>query len=951
MTHPFCFFPRLFSQSLLGYRYKSVWHHVFPIIAAVFAAFPPTVQLSSGPLHCLTLLSPLLSALDSLHSTEDIAKDYGASIEDAIGAAIAYHGPEQLLAQLPLQLPTATATPSSFTQQLAASRAWLLPLIRQHTRATTAASFFTAIQPHITAMHALAQRWEAEGQTTHRRACELLVEQLWDTWPSFCHWCVDVSSMKQWAKRVGDWLSGNEWQYAHPLLARGLTIMIRDNQQVVQEREEKAKEQQQLDDDAREAARLFEEDDEDEDDEKDSKPTLPQSAAAHKKDKAPTAVIVKYPFDHCTVTLAVAQSNLSILASYAKNFLPLLFNLVSRIEHKRDVVLECVEAYASISDATTINALFKRVLQRLLEADTASMAGTVDVSVAERAHVMADIVLAMTSSLEETNVGLLWRSLEVQLSSSDAITQKKAYKLLSAICRHHPQYFAQHWQQILAAVTAATASLLPSAAKVRLTCLTALCLPIPPLLVTAGEEGKQLLAHLPQLLGEVLLALKEPSFKTRSAAYGFINQLGQAMTVADEQLVSQNLVHTLSPWQLSSPDPLHPLFNEYLYMLLGGLAGTSPHMQSATIMAFSHLLFSHRAAIPPAMTASLLSTFLPLMGSASREVNKSMMGLVKVIALSLPAEELRQYASEILAGIGKWSEERRARLQEKVKSVLEIMARKLGWDEVRGMVGEEQKRLVEHIRKLKERESKKKAEAWAKRKEARGEVDVAVNEVRRGRKGDNYENVLAGSEEDEDDEAEQKEERGRQRRKKKERSREDGLSMREETGDLLASDMISNVGAGEEKRQLVQSVDEGKKKRKREVRENAEGKLLVMEEGDDEEEDQPMTEGAQAKKRGKDEREEQPAKRRQLTGSAYAGKGGAGGDAKRRGQKFDPYAYIPLDPTVLNRRKQVSTRRRIEDTIGATKKSGKGGKVHEREGDSGGKRLYTHSKAHKKHKG
>jgi len=948
---------------LLGYRYKSVWHQVFPIIAAVFAAFPQTIQLPSGPVHCLTLLSPLLSALDSLHSTADIAKDYGASIEDAIGAAIAYHGPEQLLTQLPLELPASTASPSEFTQQLAESRAWLLPLIRQHTRATTVASFFTAVLPHLTAMQSLAQRWDSEGQSTHRRACELLVEQLWDTWPSFCHWCVDVASMRQWAKRVGDWLTGNEWQHAQPLLARGLTVMIRDNELVVQEREEKAREeQQQQDEDAKEAARVFEEDEEDEeDDEKDNIKSKQSKSAHNKKDNkaaAAAAVIVKYPFDHSVLTLATAQSNLSILSSFAKNFLPLLFNLVSRIEHKRDVVLECVESYASISDATTINALFKRVLQRLLEADTAAMSGVVDVSVSDRAHVMSDIVLAMTSSLDETNVGLLWRSVEVQLSSSDAITQKKAYKLLSAICRHHPQYFAQHWQQILAAVTAATASLLPSAAKVRLTCLTALCLPIPPLLITAGDEGKQLLSHLPQLLGEVLLALKEPSFKTRSAAYGFINQLGQAMTAADTQLVQQNLIHTLDTWQLSSPDPLHPLFNEYLYMLLGGLAGTSPYMQSATVMAFSHLLFSCRADIPPAMTASLLSTFLPLLSSQSREVNKSMMGLVKVIALSLPADELRRYAAEILTGIGRWSEERRVRLQEKVKSVLEIMARKLGWDEVRGMVGEEQRRLVEHIRKMKERETKKKAEAWAKRKEARGEVDTAVDDAKKGRKGDDYENVLAGSE-DEDEEEEKKEERGRQRRKKKERSREDGLSMREETGDLLASDMISNVGAMEERQQMVVSDEVGKKKkRKREVRENAEGKLLVMEEDDDEddEKDRSTNDATQPKKNrsNKDERDradDQPAKRRQLAGSAYAGKGGAGGDAKRRGQKFDPYAYIPLDPTVLNRRKQVSTRRRIEDTIGATKKGGKGGKAQqERGGESGGKKLYTHSKSHKKHK-
>ena len=89
-------------------------------------------------------------------------------------------------------------------------------------------------------------------------------------------------------------------------------------------------------------------------------------------------------------------------------------------------------------------------------------------------------------------------------------------------------------------------------------------------------------------------------------------------------------------------------------------------------------------------------------------------------------------------------------------------------------------------------------------------------------------------------------------------------------------------------------------------------------------------------------------------GAAYAGKGGAGGDAKRRGQRFDPYAFIPLDATVLNKRKQRASRQKMEDTIGQTRTHNRGkGKQSgaSQTAQGGSNRTFSHSKQHKRHKG
>ena len=958
---------------MLGYRYKAVWLQVFPVIASVFSSFPPTVIVHMKPTPMLDHLSPLLLLLDQLRATPDLSA-FIPVIDDTIAASIAYHSTAATLQHLPLNLPTTALTPTEFTSALDSSRQWLLPLIRAHARGARLLDFWEAMWKEVVALRAAKARWEEESDAMRVRACELLEEAVWDTFPSFCSWADDVPALKSVAKRIGEWLGSDDCHYAQPLLCKGLTLLITQNQEVVTAKHTKPTAETD-DADAAEAQRVFEE----EDDDDDSK--APSPAQKPEKSTGPSAT-AKYPFDPSSVALETAQSNLSVLSVYAKNFLPLLFNLVSRSEpNKRDVLLECIEVYSAISDAATINSLFRRALKKLLEANAASVANTADAAEAERAHSLADIVLAMVASLDEDNLTFLYRSLIPQLSSADAITQKKAYKGLAAVCHHHPTYFGQRWQEVLAAVTAATPALLPSAGKVRLFCLTALCIPIPLLVVSHPQDAPGLLGQLPSLLGEVLLGLKDPSFKTRHAAYHFINQLGAAMREADARIISEGRAEEATTWGLTSTDLTHPLFSEYLVMLMAGLAGTSPHMQSATVMAFSHLLFSCRGSVPTSMTSSLLSTFLPLLSSKSREVQKSMMGLLKVVSLCLPAEELRVYATEMVQGLGRMGEVSRHRFQEKLRVILDILMRKIGVEEVRGMVGKDQLKLVEHIRKMTAREVKAKAEAWAKRKAEWGTKEEQADPAKL-RKAD-FDSVLYGSDGEEEGEEEAKESKPDLRRgRRKERSRDAGFSVREGTEDLLSSDMRVNLAKAQPQQTAVDGEAERRKKKKKasEVRENAEGKLLVMEEdgGDDEgdREEKDMEEGEEggvgarrSKKRGREQDEEgaggrgEGGKRRMVApaGSAYAGRGGAGGDAKRRGQKYDPYAFIPLDATVLNKRKQVSTRKKLEGMIGSSQRKGGAASAKRRAGGAGGgggggggegeqRRLYSKSKAHKQHK-
>ena len=928
----------------------------------------------------LPLLQPLLTLLDSLRATPAIASDFSAHIDDAIAAAIAFHSPPAVLAVLPLGLPTSPSlSASDFSSALDASRSYLLPLIRAHTRHTALQGWFACLLPPLLELREAQQRWAEEEDEVRRRACQLLEEEMWDALPSFCRFAVDVpAALKRRAKTMADWLDGgDDWLQARTAVCRSLVVLIRDQQEIVTVKEAEA-EAEQEDDETREAKRVFDEEEQEQDEEEDGGDDEKQSRqqarlSAEKSEKEQTAAAAggKRAVDPSSLSLDAARTSLSALSLYSKQFLPVLFELVSEVtDARRDVLLEAIACCSSVADASTINSLFKRALGQMME--SASRAAE-DETERLRSHAVADIVAAMTPVLDADNLSFLYRCVSPQLSSADSIAQKKAYKSLAAICRHHPAFFSQRWQEILAAVTEATPALLPSAAKVRLACLTALCLPIPRLLVDGEGDGATLLQQLPSLLGEVLLALKETNAKTRRAAYSFIDAMGAAMREGDARLEAEGKEgeERSRQWGLTSSDSGSPLFSEYVVMLLGGLAGTSPHMQSATVMAFSHLLFSCRAELPASMSASLLSTLLPLLSSRSREVQKSMMGLLKVVCLTLPPDELRPFAQPVLDGLGSWGEDKGRNVQrEKVRAVLELLMRKLGVEEVRAMVRPEQLRLLEHVRKVKQREARHKAEAWSKRKQqARGEGDEAPEEEEKTRKTD-FESVLYGSEDEQGEEDEGKTEQTSSRRsRRRERSRGAALSVREETQDLLSADMIHNVGRRDERKE-ADADEAASRKRRREVKENAEGKLLVMEEDDgdaahdEQREEGKEAEGRRGRKRAREDEEAgaaEPAKRAaiagrreprsMLAGAAYAGRGGAGGDARRRGQKYDPYAFIPLDASVLNRRKQQTVKKRIETAVGGGKRKGGAGIGRMSAGDAGQRRRFTQSRQHKKHKG
>ncbi|CEO98342.1 hypothetical protein PBRA_006456 [Plasmodiophora brassicae] len=543
----------------------------------------------------------------------------------------------------------------------------------------------------------------------------------------------------------------------------------------------------------------------------------------------------------CKGLIALPTPSPDCINAVAGVLLPALFTVISTIASDprcayRQVMLDCAQRWSSIARPDLVNRMFKSVLKRLL-----TSAGEGD---ADTRRAMMDIAISMCAQLDDGNRDRLLRAVSPYLSSNaDGPMQKRAYKAWRLLLERHPDMFCN---DVVATVNEFAENLQHLAApakKARLRCIAELAKRIP------AESLKE---TLPVVLGECILAVKETSFKTRDAAYTTLLSMADRVDLVEFQM-----------------------------MVLGGLAGTQ-HMQSATVLALSRILYEKKAVLTAESTTQMLETVLLLLQNRSREVVQSVLGFVKVAVSSLGADALRPHLPAIIAGLFKWGDESKNRFRQKTRVILERLLRRFAFDDLRPLVPERHRAFLDGIERNNKR--KKRDKRPAKR------VD--------GGAGEEYEDVLFGGEAADDEHDDQ--------RAAAPTAAAPWLASTDDPVDLLdgslaAKNVRASGSAGKRQRQDAGGsfpVDEF-------------GKLII--DDDDADDDNVERQGPKPVAR--------PDKRRRTS----VKKQNAGGDAKRKGQALEPYAYRTLDPRALSRRHQAKTRGTFDDLAGKSKarKAGK----------------------------
>ena len=792
-------------ENLLGYRYKSEWNRILLLVAELFHATTGMQSAQQLLVPMLKKLDALHVESQGEIASEDPALDYRPSLDEAIGAAIQSFGPEAILTVLPLDLPLdfySKNQHASLHELLQGSRSWLLPLFRSYITSGSLeffSSFFISIANQL---HDLEKQSNARGKHLEGRAFQALKISVWDIFPSLCSSLpndIAQSFKKQLKTLINVHLLQDDMGFDHAAICRGLGNMLRKLKEIVaaaadtgatQHKKHTKRDGSDAEDD--EAKDTFgvdlDDDDSAAEDDSDDEDVLAKAKAIRKAKKAKAEAAAasaaatsakaasaasssrvvgsRRPAPY---TAAQAQSLLyDTIAPTSEHVLPVLFNRAAMPSEKhREAIFEAIAQFASITESELLNKHFKKVLRMLLEhsmaqnkekaaaegsmadAGAASAPSNAKSQAAQRTHMLTDIVAALcvqsSASLSAENLDYLYKILKSQLSADldqmDAGLQKKVYKILAGLCSQHPTFFNGRWKEIIADLAAASGNLHPAALKQRLACVRHVLLFLPELML----KDKSAISMLPGFLGEVILACKEITAKTRDYAFSVLLELGHKMrTVEQARKEASGMAGHEIFGALSQPLSDQPLMTEFVYMITAGLAGTSNHMQSASVLCLARVLYEFKDVLGSKIVGQILDLVLPLFESKSRELIKSLLTFIKVCVLTFDNDALVAHLPAIVGGLVLWCHEKKNRFKPKIKVLFEILMRKVGVDPVRELVPDQHTALIEHIRKSKEREKRIKTEHWKNSKKGAGDDEEGDGTSHKPR--EDYESIMRDDE-------------------------------------------------------------------------------------------------------------------------------------------------------------------------------------------------------------
>lgn len=666
---------------------------------------PPHPAAASLTMHIVQTIAELRQEPTFEH------REYADTV---IAAAVEVCGPRLLLEAIPLNL---------FGEADGPGRAWLLPLIRTKINNTELSHFTGDLVSLSEKIFNKRQEAETDGRPVEAKMYEALTEQIWALFPAYCAMPRDLITAftRQFAELLTNVLYTQP--NLRPSICRGLQALVYRNEALV-------------------------------------------SSGA-------PADSLKHAFG---LDQADGKANIAHLSAIAPNLLAVLFNVFSQSPGEgRGFVYDTIAAYLRVMSPQDVQNTYVKV-KTTLEQSLPTLPTKQKKNFKESPnapppvpYTMLDLLSALIPHLDKTAQGSAADlfSLICQdnvLRSHDSTVQKKSYRILSRLLEGDagkqillvPSDRAKNRiSDLLEKLRESTASVALGAKRDRVLLLATLVPNIP------SDE----LHHLPTIIPEAVLATKEVNAITRQNAYELLVQMGYKMEqggVINRSLVEGHGAGAAAAAEgedeedseMAEGAVVSASISEYLTMVAAGLAGTTPHMISATITALSRLVYEFKENLEQSVLDDLLSTIEVYLQSANREIVKSAIGFVKVAIVDFNTALIDSHLPKLIPALLGWSTEHKQHFKVKVRHIFERLLRRFGFERIYQLTDEDNRKLINNIRKRKERAKRKKANAAADREAgALGEEDddepgLAPRILKTKGGNDAFEEVVYGSESD-----------------------------------------------------------------------------------------------------------------------------------------------------------------------------------------------------------
>mmetsp|Transcript_19672 Transcript_19672/g.54892 ORF Transcript_19672/g.54892 Transcript_19672/m.54892 type:complete len:1497 (+) Transcript_19672:183-4673(+) len=691
------------------------------------------------------------------------AGSYVAAAHAAIGTALRSLGPHIVLTALPLNLLEGMAGAKGPDGRPLEPRTWLLPLMRKHVTRAPLEFWGTQLMPLAKQLATRASAAAAANQAGVAQACHVLELQIWATLPAFVSWAPDLpTAYPAHAKEMAAAFSSRD--DLRGSVCAALERMCLQARRVLRAANT-AGQYNHLIGFADPLGDVRLEGDEDEDDVYGARSVRSHASTrggghggGGGQDGGEHHLIAPPEYGP-----EVAEKAVQALRGLSKNWLSLMCKtFLQSPPEARGPIARSLSAYSAISTQEASGAVFRTAITRLLKVmqDAKQEVPPPDMIVdggdspVSRATAFCELALVLSSGLDDQNgMVTLFKASAPGVMDKAPPMQKKSYKVLAYLCEHRPGFLRAHVKEVLNLVVGPNAATASSASKrYRMRCLKPLILilsgkeSIPDSALPnldgdssgsddeeegggmkasssgrkeagAGEEGiSRRDSIMATLVSELMLCCKESNMRARSSAYELLVQVAHALDDQDPPAGGAGSDSEEEGMDTGGDDQggestrraigggLHTFFS----MVMAGLAGQTPHMISASVMALSRLLHEFAPRLRLLMPA-LLPSVLMLLRSKSREIIKSVLGFVKVCAMRMPSSMLEQQLGPILEGILLWAEDSKNKFKLKVRVIIERLARRCGFEAVAKHIPPSDARLLTHIRKAVNRKARQRA--------------------------------------------------------------------------------------------------------------------------------------------------------------------------------------------------------------------------------------------------
>ncbi|KAL0112098.1 hypothetical protein PUN28_013375 [Cardiocondyla obscurior] len=629
------------------------------------------------------------------------------------------------------------------------------------------------------------------------------------------------------------------------------------------------------------------------------------------------------------------------LARFAKNYIPILFNIYTTRpsgtdeEGTRLAAFETIKTYMTIASTELANQLFDRALAKLEEPDA-------DDFFKESVY---DLMRALIGYTDVDRLSKHYQDVCVPMFKDDTKRkeQKKAYRFLEEICASEKdvcrQFLRERRRQIEKTLVSSASSVIRTSRGARLRCLAYLVKIHPQL-----EKTKFLEAVVP----EAVLCIKDINERCRDAAYRLVNGIAERF--------------------LNDPEHL----KDYVDMLMVGLASGERTYVNASLLALASVTYHHNNSLGKETLTEILGHACTIITSPTREIAESALSYIKVYINISPFATIASTLPQIVDALTRMTEDCKRHFRIKVRDIFTKLIRKYGFNSISSMVPNSDVTLHKRLKNINKVEDTKKKRRELERAKITEQDNSEEFDVKKRPKS--IQEILADS--DEEFEATENEE-PRTKNKKKVSEKSAWIQENEDNivdfADPAAARNITTTQPRASNPKIPQNKvkdrgfaiapdgriiikDNNEKDSDTEER-NKKKKKIGFPQNDSEddykdEDDVSVISAGAGKKRKYSESVSDAMSLKSRTTSRYQA-GGSGihrplktmkvnsepgseyratkakGDIKRKG-KPDPYAYVPLTRSLLNKRKKKKNAGKFRSIVSGTKKGVRAGLLNKR---------------------